>query len=226
MFLSYLFKGVTEMAQENVNPPVDPNLNVDPNANPTLPIVEDGNDRIKKDMLKYKDEAARLQAQVEDMKLRGHKEKEDWKTVAEHHEGKSKDFEAKFNGLKDSLIQERKISALTIEAQKHGINPASLSDLELLDFDEVSVETTSTGKILVSGQDRAIAKLKTLRPHWFTTSVPNVNPANPNVLRPNSGDHVSLADLNAAEANYRKTKSELDKKIYSELIQKYKAQNG
>lgn len=211
------------MAQENVIV-VDPNIVVDP-LNPTLPIVDDGNDRIKKDMLKYKDEAAILRAQVDKMKLDGHKEKEDWKTVAEHHESRSKDFETKFNGLKDSLIQERKISALTIEAQKHGINPASLSDLELLDFDEVSVETTGTGKILVSGQDRAIAKLKTLRPHWFTTSVPNINPANPNVLR-TSSDSVSLADLNAAEANYRKTKSELDKKIYSELIQKYKAQNG
>lgn len=204
------------------DPNVDPNASVNPNP---VPPNDDVADRIKKDMLKYKDEAAQLRAQVEDMKLRGHKEKEDWKTVAEHHEQKAKEYEQKFNGLKDGLINEKKISALVIEAQKQGINPASLPDLELLDFEEVSVETTSTGKILVTGQDRAIAKLKTLRPHWFSNSVPSVNPSTPNVRTPSS-DVVTVADLNNAEANWKKTKSESDKKIYFELIQKYKSQGG
>jgi hypothetical protein len=204
------------------------NLNNDPaNPSPIVPPVEptEGNDRIKKDMLKYKDEAERLKAQVEEMKLKGHKEKEDWKTVAEHHEQKAKEFEQKYSGLQNALVHEKKIRALTDEAQKHGINPASLADLELLDFDEVSVETTSAGKILVTGQDRAIAKLKTLRPHWFQNTVPSVNPSSPNVGRPTS-DGVTVADLNAAEAQYRKTKSESDKQAYFDLIKKYKSQHG
>ncbi len=207
------------MSQENVAPVVDPVVD------PQTPPVDDSDTRIKKDMLRYKDENAQLKAQIEADKLKGHKEKEDWKTVAEHHETKAKEYEQKFTGLQSALVNEKKQSALKAEAQKHGINPASLSDLELLDFDEVQVETTSTGKIMVSGQDRAIAKLKTLRPHWFSTTVPSVNPSTPNVGIPNS-NVVSLADLNAAEAQYKKTKSEADKKTYYEIITKYKAQRG
>lgn len=213
------------MSLENTDPNGIVPPVVDPNVPNPQPPIDDGGDRIKKDMLKYKDEAAQLRKQIDDLKLNGHKEKEDWKTVAEHHEQKSKEYQQKFEGLKDGLVHEKKISALIIEAQKQGITPASLPDLELLDFDEVSVETTSTGKILVSGQDRAIAKLKTLRPHWFSTSVPNVNPSTPNVGTPNSGI-VTMADLNAAEAQYKKTKTEADKKNYYEIIQKYKTQHG
>lgn len=205
---------------------LDPNA-VDPKTTPPIvtPPIEPENDRFKKDMLKFKDEAANLRNQIEEMKLKGHKEKEDWKTVAEHHEQKAKEYEQKYSGLKEGLVHEKKISALIIEAQKQGITPASLPDIELLDFDEVSIETTSTGKILVSGQDKAIAKLKTLRPHWFSTSVPNVNPSTPNVGTPNS-NIVTMADLNAAEAQYKKTKSDSDKKHYYETIQKYKTQHG
>jgi hypothetical protein len=205
--------------------PENQDQNIDQTQVPNPAPIDDGGDRIKRDMLKYKDENAQLKASIEDMKLKGHKEKEDWKTVAEHHEIKAKEFETKFNGLKDGLVREKKISALIIEAQKQGITPASLPDLELLDFDEVQVETTSTGKILVSGQDRAIAKLKTMRPHWFSTNVPSVNPSTPNVGTPNS-NVVTIADLNAAEAQYKKTKSEADKKNYYEIIHKYKAQHG
>lgn len=211
------------MSQENQVPNVDQNP-IDQNLNPNpQPTGDEVPDRIKRDMLKYKEERDRLAQQVEEMKLKGHKEKEDWKTVAEHHEQKAKEYEQKFSGLQSALVNEKKVAALSAEAVKQGINPASLPDLELLDFDEVSVETTSTGKILVTGQDRAIAKLKTLRPHWFSSQVPSVNPSTPNVGVPNSGI-VTVADLNAAEAQYKKTKSESDKKAYYEMIQKYKSQ--
>lgn len=203
-------EGQDDPNAQNIQPPVD---------DPTIP------DRIKKDMLRYKQERDELQKQMEDMKLKGHKEKEDWKTVAEHHEIKAKEYEQKFSGLQSALVNEKKYAALSSEALKQGINPASLPDLELLDFDEVQVETTSTGKILVTGQDRAIAKLKTLRPHWFTNGVPSVNPSSPQTFRPNP-NQVTVADLNAAEAQYRKTKSDSDKQTYFELIQKFKAQQA
>lgn len=213
------------MTTQNLNP-----NEIIPPA-PTVPDTElppppdEGDARIKKDMLKYKDEASSLKKQIEDMKMKGHKEKEDWKAVSEHHEQKAKEYEQKYSGLKEGLIREKKISALMIEAQKQGMMAASLPDLELLDFDDVIVETTSTGKILVTGQDRSIAKLKTLRPHWFTTSVPSVNITTPKVGPANS-DIVTMADLNTAESQYKKTRSESDKKNYYEIIQKYKSQHG
>ncbi len=211
----------TTTAASTVIPPATP----DPNATPApaIPPAEPENDRVKRDMLKYKNENEQLRQENESLKVKTHKEKEDWKGLAEHHEAKSKEFETKYVGLQGSLVNEKKYSALKSEAIKQGMNPASLPDLELLDFEEVTIETTSTGKILVSGQDRAIAKLKVIRPHWFSNTVPSVNPSTPTTFLPNN-EVVTLADLNAAEAQYNKTKSDSDKKKYSEMIQKYKAQ--
>lgn len=188
-------------------------------------VSKEAYDRVKADMHKFKTEKADLERRLADMKVQGHKEKEDWKSVAEHHENDAKSLRQQYEGLKESLVNERKVSALTAEATKQGINPASIPDLELLDFEEITVETTSTGKILVSGADRAIAKLKTLRPHWFNKSVPSVNPATPNLGTPHNGQ-VTIADLNAAETQWKKTKSDADKKAYYDLIQKYKTQTG
>lgn len=182
-------------------------------------------EKTRQDMLDYKKQLQEMKTTIDAMKVNTHKEKEDWKTVAELSEKTAKELEQKYSGLKQSLIDEKKMAALTVEAQKQGINPASIPDLNMIDFDELIVETTSTGKILVSGQDKAIARLKTQRPHWFSKSVPNVNTNTPETGKPKSGT-VTVADLNAAEAQYRKTKSEADKKAYSDLIQKYKAQRG
>lgn len=211
----------------NSKPIEDNTILPQPNPEPTTPPAppeDDASSRIKKDMHKYKDEAAKLRAELEEIKMSSHKAKEDWKTVAEIHESKAKEFEQKFTGLQSALVNEKKIAALTIEAQKHGLNPASLPDLELLDFEEVNVETTSTGKIMVSGQDRAIARLKTLRPHWFNQGVPSVNPSTPNVGQPSG--QVTLNDVQTALDKYNKSKSESDKKAYSDLILKYKSQGG
>lgn len=219
------------MPQEINAPNADAIENNLPNTNE--PIIEnepqvvsrDAYENVKKDMLKFKQQTAEFQKRLDDMKINGHKEKEDWKSVASLHEEKAKDLETKYNGLKDSLVREKKIGALTIEAQKHGINPASISDLELLDFEEISVETTSTGKILVSGQDRAIQRLKTLRPHWFTANVPSVNTHTPTANKPLTGI-VTMEDLNRAQAQYSKTKSDSDLQIYKDIIFKYKSQGG
>jgi hypothetical protein len=211
------------MSQEITTPTETPTETPQPTEAPQV-VAAEAYERVKADMLKYKKEREELAKMVDTLKVNTHKEKEDWKSVAQIHEEKARDLEQKYSGLKDSLVRDRKVAKLTEEALKHGINPASLPDLELLDFDEMSVETTSTGKILVSGQDRAIAKLKVLRPHWFTKTVPGVNPTTPETGRPNG--LVTLADVNLAEAQYRKTKSEADKKAYYDVIQKYKTQPG
>lgn len=211
------------MSQEIVTPEANPQV-TPPTETPEAPqvVAAEAYERVKADMLKYKKEREDLAKQVDALKVNTHKEKEDWKSVAQIHEEKARDLETKYNGLKESLVRDRKVAKLTEEALKQGINPASVPDLELLDFDEMTVETTSTGKILVSGQDRAIAKLKVLRPHWFTKTVPGVNPTTPETARPNG--LITIADLNAAEAQYRKTKSDADKRAYFDIIQKYKTQ--
>ena len=214
------------MSQEqNPAPNVIPENTQENNENPPEVVSKEVYERIKKENDKFKSELGDMRKQIDSLKINTHKEKEDWKSIAQIHEEKAKELEQKYSGLKDSLIDEKKLAAVTAEAIKKGIDPRSIPDLELLDFEEVTVETTSTGKILVSGQDRAITKLMTLRPHWFPKNVPSVNPSTPEMGKPN-GSQVTIADLNAASAQYEKTKSELDRKAYYDLIKKYKAQGG
>lgn len=203
-------------------PPSDPAPQDPPE--PKL-VSREAYERVTRDMHEYKKKNADLQKLIDDMKVQGHKAKEDYKALAEHHEERAKQFETELSGLKSGLVSSKKNEALTAEAVKHGINPASIPDLELLDFEELTVETTSNGKILVSGADRAVARLKTLRPHWFTKTVPSVNPTTPNTGAPNNGT-VTIADLGKAEDQWKKTKSDVDKKAYFDLIQKYKSQGG
>ena len=211
------------MSQEpqNQNP-----QNQNPNPNPEVPVLpagDDALDKIKRENQRIKEERDALLKQMDDLKIKTHKDQNNWKEVAEINEQKAADAEKKFSGLQSALINEKKMNALSIEAQKQGINPASLPDLEMLDFDEIHVETTSTGKILVSGADKAISTLKVQRPHWFSKAVPPVNTATPRVNVP-EGQSVTLADVNAAEAQWKKSKSESDKQIYFETIMKFKSQ--
>lgn len=214
---------------ENITPPMDPSIsNLPPQDPPNDPppgdvVPREAYEGMKRDMINYKTKMKELEQRLDGIKVQGFKEKEDWKEVARIHEEKAKELETKYSRLSESLVNREKYAKLAEEAVKHGINPAALPDLELIDFDELVVETTSTGKILVSGQDRAIAKLKTLRPHWFSKSVTSINPTTPSTTVVPNGV-VTIADLNAAELQYKKTKSELDRRAYQELIFKYKSQ--
>jgi len=213
------------MSTIDPNAPIDPNTPpVDPNTPPPTETVDRAAyDQVKADMLANKQKVKDLQAELENKKLQGFREKEDWKSIAEQHEAKAKEFETKYSGLQTSLVNTQKHNALVVEAQKQGINPNSIADLEMLDFEEITVETTTTGKIIVSGADRAIASLKLKRPHWFTKQVPGVNPNTPDLNKPMGGD-VTLDDLKTAEAAYLKSRSESDKVKYNDLIIKYKSQ--
>jgi hypothetical protein len=191
---------------------------------PAAPLIDESEfTRARQEAADAKAKALALQKEIDDMKVNTHKNNKNWQEVARINEEKAKEYETKYSGLKESLIQEKKVSALIVEAQKHGINPQSIPDLELLDFPEISVETTSNGRVLVSGADRAVSKLKQIRPHWFTQTIPAVNPSSPELNRP-SGGLITLEQVNAAQEKWAKTKSDADKKSYFDIIQKFKSQ--
>jgi hypothetical protein len=157
------------------------------------------------------------------MKMQGLKSKEDYKAIADLEKTRADNAEAENKKIKKALVDDAKYGALRLEAQKQGINPISIPDLELLDFTEV-VADSSNGRVSVSGVEAAIQALKLKRPNWFTAGLPNVNPSTPaGGSRPPNGQ-VTLADVKAAEVKYYASKSESDKKAYQDIIIKFKAQ--
>lgn len=168
-------------------------------------------------------EAEDAKRKSEEDNLRANQE---WKTLAERHEQKAKDFEQKYNGLNQLIVKDKKISAIREEALKKGIRQEALPDLEILDHKDVTVETTSTGRINVLGVSGAIENLKTLRPHWFGGSAgPGVNTNTPGVNSP--GGEVTIAQITAAEKEMRKTGDATEYNRLSNLyLQQRRAKKG
>lgn len=142
---------------------------------------------------------------LEVIRMNGLKEKDDWKKVAQDFEEKY-NTERATNANKDKIIvTDKKMTAIKDAALKAGLLESASDDLELVDFKEVTVETTSTGRINVLGVDRAVQSLKAKKPHWFGKATPNVNGNAPGVGSPSGGSKISEADVLKAEDEARKT---------------------
>ncbi len=178
-------------------------------------------DRMKKDMFKHKEDADKAKKAMDEQRLARLKETQNWEAVAKEKEQEALEEKNRRQALESSIVQHQKFMALKNEALKQNMHPSSLDDLELLDLPEVNVETTSTGKILVTGADRAIANLKTLRPHWFKQNVTSINPATPETIQTNQNT-ITIADLEKLEQEYKKNPTQANKQAYFTAIQKYK----
>lgn len=202
-----------------------PETTVVPEAKaPTIPegfVTQEVYDRMKKDMFKHKADSENNKKAVDDQRLARLKESQNWEAVAKEKEQEAQDEKAKRQNLETSLVQHQKYQSLRTEALKHGMHPGSLEDLELLDLPEVSVETTSTGKILVTGADRAISNLKTMRPHWFQTKAPSINPSSPESTQVNQ-QQITTDDIIKLEAEFKKNPIQANKDAYFNAIKKYK----
>lgn len=187
------------------NPNPAPNPPADPPADP--PVVDkvdkSVHESVKSDLFKQKEENRKLKEQLENQKISGMKEKEDWKGIAEAKTTEAEEYKTKYSGLAQSLSRNAKMSAINSAALKAGIVDQSLSDLEMLDFDEVRVESTDSGKFIVTGAEQAIENLKKRRPHWFGSKATPINPTSPETLTPSSG-RVTLQDLEKLRVAYEK----------------------
>jgi hypothetical protein len=207
---------------EEITPPANPPANP-PQNEPPPPTAEELLAQARKEKLEAQAEADRVKKENEDLKLQGLKSKDDWKAIAELEKQRADAAEGKLTNLNKALQDSAKYGAIKAEAQKQGINPISIPDLELLDFSEVTVESIN-GRVIVSGVEGAIQGLKQKRPNWFSNGVPSINPTTPAGGQAPATGQVTLADVKAAEQKYYQTKSESDKQAYQNLVIKFKQQ--
>jgi TolA-binding protein len=117
------------------------------------------------------------------------RESNDWKTLYERKEQEAKEAAEKLNSFESTLTNTAKFSAVREAALRAGIRQEAISDLELVDFKDVIVERSPTGRIEVRGHESAVERLKTLKPHWFGKSV-NINSSIPT----SSGQGIATED--------------------------------
>lgn len=208
-----------------VTPEVPPET--PPPETPPAPPENDAFKRLQADFLKEKAERKRLADELENQRITELTKKQKWEEIAKIREQERDDYKQKHDGLIGSLVAEKKFGALKEAGLKAGIRPEALPDLELLDFDEVSVEHTSNGKILVTGALQAIANLKTLKPHWFSSKPATVNSQSPQTTSPPAPQgSVSMKMLLEAEAKYKKSGSPSDRDAYAGLARQFNKENS
>lgn len=144
-----------------------------------------------------------------------------WKELAELKEREAMEVKEKAEKLKAAIVHKEKMSALKEAALAAGIRKESLPDLRLIDFPEVALQNGNEGEFSVSGADKAIQRLRALRPHWFSSSIPTVNSSSPVV----TGDGgITFDDVKKAQAEYNKNPSAQNADKYKTALIQFKKQ--
>lgn len=205
------------LPDQNPEPVIPPKENPQPTD-----VSQELFNKYKTDSAKYQNELKAKDAELEAMKMAKLKEAKNWQEIARIKEEEAAASRQETNSLKQAVVNQHKSISLRAAASKAGINPSSLDDLDLLDFDEVNVETTSQGKILIHGADAAILRLKTLRPHWFLKSPSAVNPQSPEVRSSASGG-MDISTILNFEKEYKKNpQNAVARKNYEDALRQYK----
>jgi hypothetical protein len=151
-------------------------------------------DKVMADMHKYKKALREIESTKKQQELQSLKEKQEWQKIAELKEAEANQEREERTKLTKAVVTDKKMSAIREAAMKAGVLDTALDDIDLLNWNDVEVETTSTGRINVIGADDAVKRLKTLKPHWFGKSVGKVNSKIPETTKQNS-DVVTLEKI-------------------------------
>lgn len=209
----------TVAPKEVVAPPSDvPGDMTPPVGSGTIP--KEKLDHALKDLHRFKDEARRLKEENETLIKNQMKEKSDYKSLAEKFEKELVDEKEKNKRLVQGTVYDKKLSAVQASLRAKGLRKEAEIDVERLDLSDIEVETTSHGRINLIGVEEFVERQKQLRPHWFQSSAPRINPGSPDVVN-SSGDRITtkmLSDL------YDKGARNGDLTAYRSALQQYQKQ--
>lgn len=196
---------------ETPNTPVEPKNEPAPEQKiEMVPISE-----LEKHVKIIKELEARENAAREELKKKEMADlakNQEWQKVAELKEKDANDSAQKYNSLKEAMVKREKYNALVQAALAGGILPEARSDLANVDLKEMKIDTNNEGDFTVLGADKLVQKLKTLKPHWFKSLQPNINPATPSATSSSAGS--SWEELKKLEAAWKKTNSKSDEAAY------------
>lgn len=178
-------------------------------------------ERVQADMLKFKKSAKELADQAKTENENKLKAEKKWEELAQAKEREATEAKTERDRLQQSYLNEKKYNAVHAKVLALGLRPEALSDLEMLDLEELEVETTSTGKINILGADKFAESLKSRKPHWFGDKTPKVDSKGRKITESNGS--VTLDDVLAAQAEGRKSG---DNSKYYELHKKYQQQRA
>lgn len=177
--------------------------------------------KIQEELRKARDEVKHAKETLKNVDLEQMKAQERWKEISELREKEANEYKDKYEGLNKAVNTDKKMNAIRLAAQDAGIRREAVDDLELYDFPEVFIETTSTGRSQVIGAKEAIENLKVKKPFLFEKRSSSLNSGSPSVV---SGGSITIEQVKQAQMEYSKTKSSAALQKYQDVVQKFRAQ--
>ena len=130
----------------------------------------------KKILKEYESKVKELESKLSDVSNKELKQQEKWKEIAEKREKENLELAKSRDEILDRAVKSQKYDAIYRVAKNLGLRKEAEDDLNLLSFDDVEVEVTSTGRFNVLNVDDSVSSLKKLKPHWFAdSSSPKIN---------------------------------------------------
>lgn len=130
--------------------------------------------RALEDMKKFKARSRELEEQLNNTETKHLEEKKNYKELYEREKRQREEWQGKYTGLSNSVVDNEKYNAVRAEAIKAGI--INEKDLDYLDLDAVQIERTDHGRAIVHGADTFVQGLIKERPYWFKNNeVPGFN---------------------------------------------------
>lgn len=192
-------------------------------------VSKEDYERVKRDMLKYKDERktyqdqlAAVQADLEAIKTQRRQESEDYKGLAEDYKSKYESEREKRERLFNGLIRETKHRAALPELKKRGLLDNALVLLEQESFDDIDHELTDQGTILTHDVSSFADRFQKKYPFAFEKpKPPSVNNGGGGSSAVDGGN-ITIEKL--TQLRNARGKSPEDKAKYLAALEKYNAQ--
>lgn len=147
-------------------------------------------------------------------------EEQQFKKLWETSKQKISTLEQENQNIKQSFFVQEKFNAVKAAALKAGIYEEALDDFTADKLDDVVIEKTDQGRVIVHGADEFVDKLKKTRPFMFrSTTAPVVNSGGTAVM---TDQVATLAQVVELEQKWRRTQSKQDRIAYETAYVNYK----
>lgn len=137
------------------------------NQGDSQPIKREDHIRAVEDLKKFKAQARdfetkylSLQNEIESLKTQKLTETNDYKSLYEQAATKNKDLETRYSKLKENVVYNEKFKAAQQALLEAGMKREAIKILEKEALDEILVEHTSEGRMLLSGVDEFKEKFR------------------------------------------------------------------
>lgn len=124
------------------------------------------------DLHSFKQKTRELEEKLGNIESDRLREKNDFETLYKNEKAKREQVEGDLKKMTNWTLHTQKFNAVKAEAVAAGLRKEAIPDLELLDLDDVKVETTDSGRFIVEGAKEKVEKLKATKGYWFQAGPP------------------------------------------------------